>query len=99
MIKSNDWDRVKQLFNDSLELEPPDRADFLTERCGPDQDLRAEIEALLASHCQAHGFLQTPAACDTESMSDAVAAALVGQSLGGYTIRRVIGRGSIGMCT
>ena len=27
MIKSNDWDRVKQLFNDSLELEPPDRGE------------------------------------------------------------------------
>jgi len=97
MIKSNDWDRVKQLFNDSLELEPPDRADFLSERCGSDQNLRAEIEALLASHCEARGFLQTPAALDSESMSDAVAAALVGQSLGGYTIRRVIGRGSMGI--
>ena len=97
MIKSNDWDRVKQLFNDSLELDPPDRADFLAERCGLDQDLRAEIEALLASHCEARGFLQTPAELDTNSMSDAVAASLVGQSLGGYTIRRVIGRGSMGI--
>lgn len=97
MIKSNDWDRVKQLFNDSLELELPDRADFLADRCGPDQNLRAEIEALLASHREARGFLQTPAELDTNSMSDAVAAALVGQSLGGYTIRRVIGRGSMGI--
>ena len=55
------WDRVKQVFQSALNLEPGDRAAFLDTACRADPELRTEVESLLAAHAQAGSFAEQPA--------------------------------------
>jgi tetratricopeptide (TPR) repeat protein len=43
------WLEVKRIFEAALEVEPQERAAFLDRTCGEDQELRAEVEALLGA--------------------------------------------------
>ncbi len=47
---SNDFSaKARNIFADSLQIESARRPDFLNTACGDDQELRAEVEALLAA--------------------------------------------------
>jgi serine/threonine protein kinase/Tol biopolymer transport system component len=91
------WQQIDQLFHSALELEPNRRAAFLAQECADDESLRIEVESLLASHEQAHDFIETPA-------SDLAAAILAkgqiglvaGQAVGSYKIVSVLGVGGMG---
>lgn len=54
------WERVKELFDASLEKSPYDRLKFLDEACEGDDDLRQEVERLIAEHERAGDFLVSP---------------------------------------
>src|SRR2546430_11618006 len=56
------WQQLKTLFQAAIELEPNQRASFLTEACAADAALRSRVEKLLASHDEAGSFLNSPAA-------------------------------------
>ncbi len=99
MIAFDRWHQIKELFCDALEIAPQDRPDFLDARCADDRDLRTQVEALLTSRARAGVFLEGSAAVDFDSMSDALAASLVGQRLGRYQIKGLIGRGAYGALT
>src|SRR5215472_2888614 len=43
------WQQIKELFSLALERDADQRASFLEQACGDDQELRAELESLLAS--------------------------------------------------
>jgi serine/threonine protein kinase len=58
-LTSDDWDRVKELFQAALELEPPQRAAFLAENCHDDQ-IQKEVEKLLSDYQEAGSFLNEP---------------------------------------
>jgi eukaryotic-like serine/threonine-protein kinase len=86
------WQRIKELFGSALEQEPGERSAFLQNACGPDEELRAELESLLASFdsnkSTAGGSAQSPAPTSS--------AAVAGQNLGHYRIIRQIGSGGMG---
>ena len=48
---------AETLFHQALEVEPHERDAFLTDACGSDATLRRRVEALLAAHEKAKGFL------------------------------------------
>jgi len=48
-VKPERWEQIKDLFGLALEREPSQRAAFLQEACS-DDEARAEVESLLASH-------------------------------------------------
>ena len=54
------WHHVNSLFLDALDREPGERATFLAQACAGDEDLRRDVESLLASHEQADHFLEQP---------------------------------------
>ena len=54
------WDEINSLFLRALHREPAERLVFVAEVCAGDEDLRHEVETLLASHDQASQFLETP---------------------------------------
>lgn len=56
----NEWDRAKELFEASLELEPSQRASFLAENCH-EKSLQQEVEKLLMNFQAAGDFLDSPA--------------------------------------
>lgn len=55
-----DWDRAKELFEAALELDPAQRASFLTENCR-DASLQHQVEKLLTDYQAAGSFLDSPA--------------------------------------
>jgi serine/threonine protein kinase/Tfp pilus assembly protein PilF len=57
------WQRVKSLFEAASEMEAVQRAAFLAQNC-PDQNIRVEVEKLLANHDKAGDFLVEPAVRD-----------------------------------
>ena len=60
MGKPQQWGRIKELFGAALELAPSARAAFLRDACGEDENLKAEIESLLAAHDQSDLLSSSP---------------------------------------
>ena len=97
---SNRWERVGQLFDAAMALPDAERADFLVAECGTDSQLRREVEALIANECDAteQGFLDTDRmpAPPMPPQPPAGADAVIGQRLGNYEVKKLIGRGGMG---
>ncbi len=60
-MNSEQYERIGQLFHAALELPRESRPAFLSGACGADDDLRQEVESLLAAHEQAGDFVANPA--------------------------------------
>src|SRR3974390_2330795 len=59
-MTSADWNRVKELFEAALELEPSQRDVFLAQNCGNDQT-REQVGKLVRNYVEAGNFLVEPA--------------------------------------
>src|SRR5262249_25789336 len=94
-MTSERWKQVDQLMQDTLDREPAERAAFLAEACGGDDELRREVESLIGFHERAGSFIETPPA---EIAADwlAVKELRAGQMIGNYQLIRQIGRGGMG---
>ena len=55
------WEKVEQIYNAALERPEAERAAFLGEACGGDEELRRELESLLGDAQRAGDFLELPA--------------------------------------
>src|SRR5260370_32618777 len=73
-MTGNRWREVDELLQWVLELDPPERAEFLARRCGLDQQLRLEVESLLAAHDGAGSFLETRTAAQRAGLAVAIEA-------------------------
>jgi len=98
-VTTERWRRIEELFNRAVAVPPEQRAAFLDAACGDDQDLRAEVESLLAHDAQADkDFLASPivpAPSDEEELP-AWVQKLLGQRIGRYTVVRLLGHGGMG---
>ena len=56
MEKSEQWEKIREVFGAALEREPGQRAAFLCDACGRDESLRAEVESLLSAHSKTEGL-------------------------------------------
>ncbi|MDZ7644386.1 MAG: protein kinase [Woeseiaceae bacterium] len=88
------WQRQWELFHAALELDVPQRDAFVRE-AADDDTLCRDVLALLAAHAQAGGALDRPPFVG--AFADLDADDLVGESIGPYRIRRVIGEGGMGV--
>jgi hypothetical protein len=55
------WGQIKQTYDRALDLSREEREIFLLSACASADDLRREVESLLAAHEDARTFLQSPA--------------------------------------
>ena len=55
------WQKIERIYHTARELDGGARAEFLAKACAGDDDLRREVEALLAQADQAGSFLESPA--------------------------------------
>ncbi|HLM59094.1 MAG TPA: hypothetical protein VK422_23520, partial [Pyrinomonadaceae bacterium] len=60
-MEAERWRQIDDLLGAALDLEHGERARFLAERCAGDDELRREVETLLAAHERASVFIETPA--------------------------------------
>ena len=86
--------RLRALFHGALERDPDDRAAFLREACGGDDQVHREVASLLAAHDNAEGFLSGPATPDPESALYTPLSP--GSQIGPFEIVELAGRGGMG---
>jgi eukaryotic-like serine/threonine-protein kinase len=95
-MTSEKWLEVKEIFNAALDLSPAERRAFIEECCA-DDELREEVEALLASADEAESFIESPALTRVASLvTEEKMPSLIGQQIGAYKIEREIGKGGMG---
>ena len=91
------WRQVEGVFERVLELRAGERPAALERACGSDEELRREVESLLAAHAEAGSFIDSPSLFLPHQALDGGGAALSpGQVIGRYRIVREIGRGGMG---
>jgi eukaryotic-like serine/threonine-protein kinase len=91
------WQKVREVFDSALRQKPGERRRFVSEACGEDKILLAEVESLLSSHDGAESFMETPAVAGVAGVIAAETKRLErGQTLGHYEIIEQIGEGGMG---
>jgi serine/threonine-protein kinase len=88
--RTDRWRLLDRLFQQAAELDPSEWTTFLSDACGQDEELRSEVEALLAYSDKTLSFLKRP----VENGARALAA--IGRPVGRYVLRRVLGEGGMG---
>lgn len=90
------WQQIKEVFLSAVELDTSARHEFLADACAQDDELRAEVEKMMAADEEAAEFLESsPAeklagACLTGSVSDL-------QHLGCWRLVQELGHGGMGV--
>jgi predicted Ser/Thr protein kinase len=97
MTAPDRWERIEQLYHDALARDEHERATFLRSACGADNQLRSEVESLLARNEAAEVLFAVPA---LQTFGDLLTADVdpgpEGATFGGYRIERLLGRGGMG---
>ena len=88
------YQRAKELFLEVCDLEPDKQMDILEKECAGDQELRLEVESLLAHHVGASDLIDTVAsAATTPTTEDTVKR----ERIGPYRVIHKIGEGGMGV--
>ena len=89
--------QIGELYHAALEVDADDRAAFLARACAGDEEMRREVESLIASHEEAADFIAEPALAEAAGLlADSEADALIGETISRYKIVSLIGVGGMG---
>src|ERR1041384_5522867 len=93
------FQKVERLYHAARELAADERAAFRSQACGGDQELRREVETLLAQNVAASHALDRGAwEAEASGIEDTSAPLFaVGTEIGSYRIERRIGEGGMGV--
>jgi Tol biopolymer transport system component len=83
------WQRIEEIYQAAAERKPEERAAFIAAACAGDEDLRREVESLLAQPA-ADGMLDRPA------WAQDAARLAAGQQVSHYQIQEKLGQGGMG---
>jgi serine/threonine protein kinase len=91
------WSQIDRLYHSAREQEPGERDRFLRQACSGDEELRREIESLLAYEAETATWIDRPA---LEVAAKALAAErrnrMIDRTLGHYRIESWLGAGGMG---
>src|SRR5438309_2796432 len=88
---------IEEIYRTALDQEPDQLRAFLDTACEGDEVFRGKVEALLASHQRAGGFIETSAVgITTKIIENGQADLLLGRTIGHYKISKRIGSGGMG---
>jgi serine/threonine-protein kinase len=90
------WQEIDRIFAAALVREPAERVAFLDQACGGDEQLRKEVESLIAHDVPESMFGGAAVAEATRLLGRGEVRALAGEKIGPYLISKSIGAGGMG---
>ncbi|HLM01243.1 MAG TPA: serine/threonine-protein kinase, partial [Pyrinomonadaceae bacterium] len=97
-----DWNKIVEIFEAALDVPASERSAFIEKACAADENVRREVEEMLAADGKASAFFESPPASPRTlllhnvSRDEPESDSIVGDTIGAYRIRREIGRGGMG---
>jgi serine/threonine protein kinase len=96
-VKPDRWQKLKEIFDEAVEMDASHRAVFLEKACQDDADLKREAEALLERHVSDSFLEKTASHAYPELFKSNLQSLPPGEKLGSYTITGKIGQGGMGI--
>ena len=92
------WNQIEKLYHAAAAVQPGERAVWLDRACEGDQDLRREVESLLAYDQQAENFIESPAVeVAANLLVPGEQHSIVGRMVGHYRVISLAGGGGMGV--
>lgn len=92
------WQKIEEIFLLALDRTAQERAGFVAEACGGDDEMLREVHSLIAAHEKAEGFIESPVFEDgLRVVIGAQNEPLAVRRIGPYKIIEEIGRGGMGV--
>jgi serine/threonine protein kinase/Tfp pilus assembly protein PilF len=89
--------QIEELYHSALERDSAERVAFINDSCNGDEELRWEVESLLASHERAGDFIEAPVhEAAARLIADNRERSMVGRAIGRYEIIELLGAGGMG---
>ena len=97
-MKAERWQQVERVYESALAKDASERASFLEDACAGDDDLRQEVESLLAYQERSEDFIESPALDVAAKLiaKQKSTTAVLGQMIKHYKIVAAIGAGGMG---
>jgi len=95
-MQAERWQQVERLFHAALQHAPDERAALLAEACADDEELRREIESLLAEYTRTGGVLEAAASDLAADWAQEQEHPTLKRSLGHFQILAQLGKGGMG---
>jgi serine/threonine protein kinase/Tol biopolymer transport system component len=92
-MTSQRWRQIELVYHAALEREPQARAQYVAAACGADEDLRKEVESLLATDASSPGLVFNRPTVDLTL--SATGGLIAGAQLGPYVIESQLGAGGM----
>src|ERR1043165_2871869 len=97
MMTPERWQQVKEIFHSAINYRPEERSSFVSRACSGDDELRNEVESLIASHEESGSFIDKPAFEAAASLLSREKIELnSGQMIASYAVVSLISRGGMG---
>jgi serine/threonine-protein kinase len=95
-MTTEQWRKVRKLFEEALELALSARAEFLATKFDGDDRIHAQVIQMLHDHEAAAGFLERPLDISASAIAFAdESRQAAGRMIGPYRIAREVGRGGM----
>jgi serine/threonine protein kinase len=95
-MTAQQWQRVRDLFEQAIDHDPSDVRRWLASQAGDDPAVAAEAASLLEHHSRAGSFLAEPVADRVPSLFEEGTRFEPGTVIGSYTVVREVDRGGMG---
>jgi len=95
--KIDRWKLIQDIFQGALELPSSERSEYVARACGDDENLRSEVESLLANDSNNTATLRLAVAGDLKGLAEASSSSEAGLRVGSYRLVRELDGGGMGI--